>query len=46
MLLTDELNTQNVLVGGKVQPPEVSLEWSELKVSFRIISEFDLENGT
>ena len=39
-----ELNEQNGTIGGKNQVPEISLEWADIKVSFRIVPEFELEN--
>ena len=31
-------------LGGKSQLPEISLEWTDMKVSFRIVSDFEFEN--
>ena len=31
-------------MGGKSQVPEISLEWADIKVSFRIVPDFELEN--
>ena len=40
-----DANEINGNLGGKNQLPEISLEWTDLKVSFRIVSEsLDLEN--
>ena len=34
----------NGTIGGKNQVPEISLEWADIKVSFRIVPDFELEN--
>lgn len=34
----------NGTLGGKKELPEISLEWADIKVSFRIVPEFELEN--
>merc|ERR1712126_245031 len=40
----DESNDVNGTMGGKNQVPEISLEWADIKVSFRIVPDFELEN--
>ena len=45
ILSTDIFSKPNGVVEGKQLPPEISLEWSDLKVSFRIVNvDKDFEN--
>ena len=41
-----EISEQNGTTVGKPQLPEISLEWSDLRVTFRIVSDSDFENNT
>ena len=44
IIFHSESNEVNGTFGGKNQVPEISLEWADIKVSFRIVPEFELEN--
>ena len=43
-LCLSESMESNGTLGGKKELPEISLEWADIKVSFRIVPEFELEN--
>ena len=45
-LISEDAGESNeVTGGGNKQPPEIALEWTDMKVSFRIVSEYDFENN-
>ena len=39
------MGEHNGAIAGKNQLPEISLEWTDIKVSFRIVPELDYENS-